>query len=382
MNGLVSFLGGLDLAPLYTIIQGLATDVATYISPTLLIIAIYTRTMETQLDGLVSGGKWAIAIRDMVGWGVVLGLYGAIGYYIIDFMNSIYGWAESKGSLDTLMKTFSDIMQKWSDKLTMNDVSLTTLLSTPVVLFTGLAYYLTLILATFVAMFLKVANVLIYGVAYIWGLIAIPMSITTNFRILRGWGLLMGMALLWPFIQALFLTVFTELFKNAANVIVADPDINTAIALSNVYMLFSVMHLLLIAVLIASPFIAQALVANAPAAAGIVTPFVGAALAAGALTAKASEKAGGAAGGRIRDFMSGGSSSATSAPAPRAGARQSLAGAPNAGSGAAKGAAGDSIEDTSVPAAVTPPADTGVAENARQRRDKRNAIIKQQLKRR
>jgi hypothetical protein len=273
-------------------------------------------------------------------------------------------------------------MQKWSDKLTMNDVSLTTLLSTPVVLFTGLAYYLTLILATFVAMFLKVANVLIYGVAYIWGLIAIPLSITTNFRILRGWGLLMGMALLWPFIQALFLTVFTELFKNAADVIVADPDLNTAIALSNVYMLFSVMHLLLIAVLIASPFIAQALVANAPAAAGIVTPFVGAALAAGALTAKASEKTGAAAGGRIRDFMSGGSSSAAPAPATRAGARQSLAGSPSASSATAKSAAADTMEESSASAAVAAPADSGVTEKMRQRRDRRNAIIKQTLKRR
>jgi len=382
MNGLASFIAGLDLAPLYTIIQGLAKDVATYISPTLLIIAIYTRTMETQLDGLVSGGKWAAAIRDMVGWGVVLGLYGAIGYYVIDFMNSIYSWSESKGSLDTLMKTFSDIMQKSSERLTKDGMSFTDYLASPIVIITGLAYYLTLIVATFAATFLKIANVLIYGVAYIWGLIAIPMSITTTFRILRGWGLIMGMALLWPFIQALLLTVFTELFKNAANVIVVDPDLSGAVAVSNIYMLFSVMHLLLIAVLIASPLIAQALVANAPAAAGIVTPFVGAAIAAGALTAKASEKAGGAVGGRIKEFMTGVSSSVASEPTSRAGTRQLFAGSPSASSGTATSAASDSVEDTNAPANVTAPADTGVGEKMRQRRDKRNAIIKQQLKRR
>lgn len=379
MNGLVSFLSGLDLAPLYTIIQGLARDVAQFVSPTLLIIAIYTRTLETQLDSLVTGGRWAAALRDMAGWGVVLGLYGAIGYYLIDFMNSIYAWADSKGSLDVLMKTFSDILAKWSDKLSIKDLSVTNLLSTPVVLFTGLAYYLTLILATFVAMFLKVANVLVYGFAYIWGLIAIPMSITRTFALNRGWALLMGLSLLWPFVQAMFLAVFTVLFSNAANVIVADPDMNPALALSNVYMLFSVMHLLLIAVLIASPFIAQALVANAPAAAGVVTPFVGAAIAAGALTAKASEKAGGAVGGRIGSVFS---ARAAGAPAARTAGR-SLAGVSSKNPPATSGLAADAQEGSATVAAPAPPAEAGVADKLRrQRQDRRNAIVRQQLRRR
>lgn len=379
MNGLVSFLSGLDLAPLYTIIQGLARDVAQFVSPTLLIIAIYTRTLETQLDSLVTGGRWAAALRDMAGWGVVLGLYGAIGYYLIDFMNSIYAWADSKGSLDALMKTFSDILAKWSDKLSIKDLSVTNLLGTPVVLFTGLAYYLTLILATFVAMFLKVANVLVYGFAYIWGLIAIPMSITRTFALNRGWALLMGLSLLWPFVQAMFLAVFTVLFSNAANVMVADPDMNPALALSNVYMLFSVMHLLLIAVLIASPFIAQALVANAPAAAGVVTPFVGAAIAAGALTAKASEKAGGAVGGRIGSAFS---ARAAAAPAPRTAGR-SVAGVSSKNPPATRGLAADAQEGSAPVAAPAPPAETGVADKLRrQRQDRRNAIVRQQLRRR
>lgn len=379
MNGLISFLSGLDLAPLYTIIQGLARDVAQFVSPTLLLIAIYTRTLETQLDSLVTGGRWAAALRDMAGWGVVLGLYGAIGYYLIDFMNSIYAWADSKGSLDALMKTFSDILAKWSDKLSIKDLSVTNLLSTPVVLFTGLAYYLTLILATFVAMFLKVANVLVYGFAYIWGLIAIPMSITRTFALNRGWALLMGLSLLWPFVQAMFLAVFTVLFSNAANVIVADPDMNPALALSNVYMLFSVMHLLLIAVLIASPFIAQALVANAPAAAGVVTPFVGAAIAAGALTAKASEKAGVAVGGRIGSVFS---ARAAGAPGPRTAGR-SLAGVSSKNPPATSGLAAEAQEGSATVAAPAPPAEGSVADKLRrQRQDRRNAIVRQQLRRR
>lgn len=383
MNSLVTFLAGLDLAPLYTIIQSLARDVAMYISPTLLLIAIYTRTVETQLEGLVSGPNWAAAIRDMVGWGVVLGLYGAIGYYIIDFMNSIYAWGDAQGSLETLMKVFSDILQKWSNKLNYEDINLSTLVSTPVVLFTGLMYYVTLILATFVSMALKVANVLIYGFAYIWGLIAIPMSITRSFRILRGWGLLIGMALIWPFVQSMFLAVFTVLFKNAAAGIVADPTLNTAIALSNVYLLFSVMHLLLMAVLIASPFVAQALAANAPAAAGVVTPFVGAALAAGAITAKASEKTGGAVTDRVRSVFGGRASAASPTPSPRAASRASAR--PATGFNASGGASQPETIEASAPAAsaAVSSSNGGVGDKLRrQRQDRRNAIVRQQLKRR
>ena len=141
------------------------------------------------------------------------------------------------GSLDMLMKSYSDIMKKWSDRLNMDDLSLASLVSTPVVMFTGLAYYMTLILATFVALFFKVANVQVYGVAYIWGLIAIPMSISTTFSILRGWGLLMGLALLWPFVTSLFLAIFASLFANAAGIVAEDTTINAAIALSNIYLL-------------------------------------------------------------------------------------------------------------------------------------------------
>ena len=379
MNGVIDFLLGLDLAPLYTIIDQLAKIVASTVSPLLLVIAIYTRTMETQLDGLVSGGRWAAAIRDMVGWGVVLGLYAMIGSYIIDLMNAIYAWGESIGSLDMLMKSYSDIMKKWSDRLNMDDLSLASLVSTPVVMFTGLAYYMTLILATFVALFFKVANVLVYGVAYIWGLIAIPMSISTTFSILRGWGLLMGLALLWPFVTSLFLAIFASLFANAAGIVAEDTTLNAAIALSNIYLLFSVLHLLLIAVLVASPFVAQALVANVPAAAGIVTPFVGAALAAGAVTAKAGEKAGGSIASRVGGFFGASTKPAASNPQPRASLNR-----PTAADGAQSfsNKASEGVDSGATPATPAP-AQPGPGDvPSKSRRAQRNAIIRQNLKKR
>jgi hypothetical protein len=57
-------------------------------------------------------------------------------------------------------------------------------------------------------------------------------------------------------------------------------------------MLFAVMHLLLAAVMVAAPFIANALVSNASAAGGIVMPFVAAASAAGVATIKGAQASG------------------------------------------------------------------------------------------
>jgi hypothetical protein len=68
-------------------------------------------------------------------------------------------------------------------------------------------------------------------------------------------------------------------------------------------MLFAVMHLLLGAVLVSSPFLANALVSNSSAVAGIVMPFVAAATAAGVATLK-----GGQAGGSVPSAGGGGNS--------------------------------------------------------------------------
>jgi len=383
MSVVVDSLLGIDLASTYKIIEDISTFVATVLSPVLLIIAIYTRTMETQLDGLVSGGKWAAALRDMVGWGVVLGLYAAIGFYIIDFMNAVTAWSESIGSLSTITKSYSAVMQKWSDKLVMSDINIVSLLASPAVLFYGLTYYVTQVLVTFVALFLKIANVLVFGVAYIWGLIAIPISISTTFRILRGWALLMGFALLWPFITALFIALFSAPFTDFAETIAITPGLNAAAALSNIYLLFSILHLLLIAVLIAAPFVAQGLVANTASAAGIVTPFVGAALAAGALTAKAStmagEKVGGGIASRLGKMLESTKPAATT-PMSRASASRPASSLNSAQSESAM--ASDSVDSSATPVPATPQQPDSAGGSSKSRRNQRNAIIRQNLKKR
>jgi type IV secretory pathway TrbL component len=181
------------------------------------------------------------------------------------------------------------------------------------------------------------------------------------------------------------LAIFSLLFQNAANVLVLDPETNAAATLGSVYMLYSILNLVTIAVLVASPFIAQALVANTPAVAGVVAPFVGAALAAGTVTAKAStaagEKAGRGIASRFGNMFEGTKGPAASAPKSRASltspATSAPVGATSQGGVSGEGTDSDTVQSS--PAQPTSSTDDGLAKS---RRDRRNAIIKQTLKRR
>jgi hypothetical protein len=286
MNGLPELLSSFDLSILFSVTYDIAEVVAKYLAPVLLIIAIYIRLMETQIDALAGSGKYGTALRDILFWGFVLGAYYAIGALIMDFFNTIYAWLDSFGSLKATMAAYDDIMTKNADAINAKGVTALGLLSSPYVLVSSLLYYGTLIIVAFISAFLKIANVMAFGVAFIWGLIAIPISISTTFKILRGWAYLLAMALVWPIIQALLMAMFSMLFTNSANILMGIPDADPILRGANIMMLFAVMNLLFAAILISAPLIANALVTNSSAASGIVMPFVAAAVAAGVATIK------------------------------------------------------------------------------------------------
>lgn len=286
MNGLPELLSSFDMTVLYSVAYAIAETVAKYLSPVLLLVAIYIRLMETQIDALAGSGKYGTALRDILFWGFVLGAYYAIGALIMDFFNTIYAWLDSFGSLKATMAAYDNIMTKNAVDINAKGVTALGLLSSPYVLVSSLLYYGTLIIVAFISAFLKIANVMAFGIAFIWGLIAIPISISTTFKILRGWAYLLAMALVWPIIQALLIAMFSMLFTNSANMLMGIPDADPILRGANIMMLFAVMNLLLAAILISAPLIANALVTNSSAASGIVMPFVGAAVAAGVATIK------------------------------------------------------------------------------------------------
>jgi hypothetical protein len=286
MNDLAVLLTSFNMEVLFKVAYAIADVVGKYLSPVLLLMAIYIRLMETQIDSLAGSGKYGTALKDILLWGFVLGAYYAIGALVMEFFNEIYAWLDTFGSLKSTMDTYSNIMQKNAKEMAASGITLTAVVSAPYNLIAMFLYYGSLIIVAFIAAFLKIANVMAFGIAFIWGLIAIPISISTTFKILRGWAYLLALALVWPIIQALLVAMFSMLFSNSADTLMQITDADPSLRAANIMMLFAVMNLLFAAILVSAPLIANTLVTNSSAASGIVMPFVAAAVAAGISTIK------------------------------------------------------------------------------------------------
>jgi hypothetical protein len=168
MDDLAKLLTSFDVSLIFVVSHKLAASVGMVIAPTLLIISIYIRLMETQLDALVGNGKYGTALRDMMLWTVVLGSYYGIGNMIFDLFNPIYAWLDSFGSLAATMKSFSDVMDRNKAVNDANGMTLLGVMSQPYVLIASFLYYISLVIVAFIAAFLKIANALVFGVAFVW----------------------------------------------------------------------------------------------------------------------------------------------------------------------------------------------------------------------
>ena len=289
-NNVESLLLLLDPTPMYMEVFKYAETVAMYITPVLFLLAIYIRIMETQLSGLTQGPKWGEALKDIVMWGTVISVYFGLFALVSAFVNPIYAWIEQPGSIGAITDKFNEINaalgeqyrnQTTGEKVT--DLAFAAV-SSPLQVGAVSAYYLTLYAAAYVTALLKIAHAYAFGVAFVWGLIAIPISISKNMKLSRGWALLVGFTLAWPLIQGVMIALFAPLFSNAADHIIHGFNGLSTVKSLDVNLLFSTVHLLLIAILIAAPFVTARLIANTSSGGEMVMPFVGAALAAAAVT--------------------------------------------------------------------------------------------------
>jgi hypothetical protein len=301
MKELAALLAGFNYASVFDAIGQVSLIVAASITPILLLISIHIRLMETQLDGLTRGSKWGDALRDILVFSFVLGVYFEIGGFVTQMLNPVYAWIDGVSSMDNITGAMDDVLKQHQLDNTASDesTSLWDTLSgamTPLTLIylgvSALLYYGTMFLLAFLTAFLKFGHALIFGVAFIWGLIAIPVSVSQSLKILRGWALLLGFALAWPIVQGLMLMFLHAVLVDTGADVIQATGILDLTDIANLYMLMAVMHLLLCAVLVAAPFITNALISNAPAGFGASMPFVAAAAAAAKMSWTAARQGG------------------------------------------------------------------------------------------
>ncbi|KAF0190505.1 MAG: hypothetical protein FD165_2673 [Gammaproteobacteria bacterium] len=268
--------------------KSLAQFIATFVTPFLLALAIGIRTLETQVDTMVQGrGKWGGFIKDMGIWITVLAVYFALVMLISDVFNALYNTFSSAGSLSGLMAKFNALMEGISNNAGEGAAAtFTNIFASPVYLLAWGVNFLSLLLLAFVAIFLQFAHALAYAMAISWGLIAIPMSITTSFKLLAGWGKYTGIMLVWPIIHYIAFAIFTPLFVNATGNFSMGIDGAVTLDKTGLYFVLTVINLVACAIMIAAPFVAQALVNNSGAITGVVAPFAAAGMGAASVVSR------------------------------------------------------------------------------------------------
>jgi hypothetical protein len=174
------------------------------------------------------------------------------------------------------------------------------------------------------------------------------------------------------------MAMFSMLFAGSSETLMTLPDADPMLRSANIMMLFAVMHLLLGAVMVAAPFIANALVTNASAASGVVMPFVGAAVGAAAGTAAAGHAAARNGYGSLQR-LTGNSTVTKSGPTPRmSGSGMPPASTPMSAAASNLSTSGSDAGGSDI--SGTPPAPAPDAAQQQKRQQRRGTIIRQQLK--
>lgn len=293
MEFVVSLIQLFSASPIYDNVQTLSIWMLTHITPVLVIIAMWVRLMETQLDGFSGQSRYAAAVKDFLWYGFLLSVYMALGTLISYAFNTFYGMFNEKGSFEvifTQMQTFiTDINQMDKDDGGLGGTALN-LITAPATGISYFIYYISLIIVVFLLVVMRLALAVGYGLVFVWGLVAIPLSITSNFKLLRGWGIFAAGILLWPVIEAILIWFFSPVLTAGAQALVSGDAKTFMLEKAGVYLVYTVLNLLIAAIVIAAPLIAGVTAANNSAMNSLVMPFAGAAMAASAATIKATRQ--------------------------------------------------------------------------------------------
>lgn len=253
----------------------------TTVTPSLFLIALYTRLLETQSDAIMGIGRFNQTFKDIAVWGTLLVAYFEVGQLIAHYLNALYAAMAHLGSLRQVAYSMAALLRTASHGPSGVWGTIKEINALPLRITTVLLYYATLVMTTFLEALLRIAQAIGYEIAFLYGLIAIPLALSRTLSLVRGFAKLMGFFVLWPVIQALLLAVFSPIFTRAVS------DLQTILGPSDymivyAHMLFTILNLILCAVLLAAPYITASLVENAGAASPIVTPYLGALTSSGA----------------------------------------------------------------------------------------------------
>jgi len=270
----------LDPFGVYQSAQNMATNIFMFLTPFLLVIAVAIRTLETQLDTVSSLGKWERALRDFIGFGVLIASYFGIMTLVNLFMNEVYLLTNDFGNYLTLSKKLKILMDqglglKQTDHWLLEKAKGLDVTPHGMVIF--LIYRVSNIFVVTAYVFLQAAHAITYSFALVMGLIILPMAIATKFNYLKGWGLVLGTAFLWPIVESLFMGLAGDMFmKSVQGMLDEQAKLGPGVILSStagIRSYFSVVNFVLGGIMITAPIVTGAVLMGGNAMFPMVAPF-------------------------------------------------------------------------------------------------------------
>ena len=294
MDGILSTLEQFlkDFSPTY-IYEGayqIALSYLTTLSGVLLIIAVIIRLVNSSLDSLEGNGRYAALIKSLLIWGSVLALYFVLAGLIIDFFNVLYSWTRDNGSIGRALSQLGEVLKQIEERQDVAREKMGTLAllgdlagNVP----RGIAFvlfFVSFVLLISVQLFFQIAQAIGFTAALVFGTVAIPMAVSQKLSILKGWSVFTATILVWPIVESLFMYLLIGMTSQIQMDVGGAGASNTGAA--GVYLVFTVMNIVMTVTIIAAPFVTQALISNSGSIAGLVTPFVGGAMATTAAVTK------------------------------------------------------------------------------------------------
>ena len=254
-----------------------------FLSVIILVIASKIRVIQNTAESIETGGSWEKMLADILAYSALLTLYIVVIWMVILSINAITSFADSVGSIETVTRRMEILFE--AGKANQADDGWLMSMGVGITEAVGWAFfYFSLLLLTITMLVMRFAQAMILGLSFIWGEIAIPLSVVSGYKPLKGWMQWLLIGAFWPFVEAVIMVFIAGSFFGASHLII---ESGTSFATTDLYFLFTAINGLLWASIIAAPFITASLVRGDGSIAGTVMPF---ATAAGGIASAAAAK--------------------------------------------------------------------------------------------
>ena len=256
----------------------------------LILLAIYIRMTQLQIEQFHGKPKYSQFITEVFITCLVMTFYA----FIVNYFSTLSNNLNIIGSKELGVASLQNNMDLLINKILKgNDLEkdAPSLLTNPGAWVPYGIYLLTLLAIMGLSALFEVAKALGLVVFYWFGFLALPLSIISGVKLLRGWLVWLGVFLLWPIVEGFFLLLFGHLFNDAVAVVIQSDGSwgDKQLALASAYLMFAVLNIIITGVIFAAPWVTYAFISNSGNVMSLVTPFAAAAIASAAAANAASK---------------------------------------------------------------------------------------------